>query len=546
MSQRRFISRLCSSTSAAVAPTIALSLFGLVAVGGLAVDYARLASMDTELQDAADQAALAAATQLDGEDGACARAASAAANLLENRTLFANDSAGSAIVVQEESACDATGKIRFYQDIDKTTASNDDSNANFVLVTVDTRTANYALTPIVAAFSGQSTASAFATLDSAYCNLPPFMMCAPSVDFDPSEHVGDGLRLVIGSSTAPGNFGFLQTGFGSGAENLAKAIGWNGSAGGCVAARGVVTEPGDKQSVRAAINTRFDISDSGQQCPAGGDCSPSTNVRKDLVHGNNCQIGGGQGWEEAANPYRAPNASPLSAANPMNATKVYPDIMGHPRDLCHAWSEAGNCNGVADSIVGDGVWDRDAYFQVNYGWDHATWQTRLSAWATAHSVTLDSISRYNVYLWEAENPLPNGASGTIGIGKNQAVQVVQGKGTATRYASSWTGSTPAPERTCRAPGIAPGNLDTDRRVMSVAVVNCSGLNGRDTVVPSDWMDVFMVEPTYRRAGSATDPSGAVRTGDGDVYVEIIGTRPLPGVNQSIGDVVRRDVPRLIE
>ncbi|MGI8931674.1 MAG: pilus assembly protein TadG-related protein, partial [Sphingomicrobium sp.] len=49
----------------AVAPTLALSLFALVGAGGIAFDYARLASLDTELQQAADQAALAAATQLD-------------------------------------------------------------------------------------------------------------------------------------------------------------------------------------------------------------------------------------------------------------------------------------------------------------------------------------------------------------------------------------------------------------------------------------------------------------------------------------------------
>jgi hypothetical protein len=42
-----------------VAPTVALSLFALLGAGGLAFDYARLASLDTELQNAADQAALA-------------------------------------------------------------------------------------------------------------------------------------------------------------------------------------------------------------------------------------------------------------------------------------------------------------------------------------------------------------------------------------------------------------------------------------------------------------------------------------------------------
>ena len=61
----RRLRELWRHDKAAVAPTVALSLFGLVAAGGLAFDYARVAAMDTELQAAADQAALAAATQLD-------------------------------------------------------------------------------------------------------------------------------------------------------------------------------------------------------------------------------------------------------------------------------------------------------------------------------------------------------------------------------------------------------------------------------------------------------------------------------------------------
>ena len=58
MSARR--KSLSRSTSGAVAPTVALSLFALIATSGIAFDYARMAAMDTELQNAADQAALAA------------------------------------------------------------------------------------------------------------------------------------------------------------------------------------------------------------------------------------------------------------------------------------------------------------------------------------------------------------------------------------------------------------------------------------------------------------------------------------------------------
>ncbi len=144
---KRRLFDIWGDNSAAVAPTVALSLVALIGAGGIAFDYARMASMDTELQTAADQAALAAAAQLDGEANACARAASAAANMVSNPTLLANDSGGLAVVVANESGCDAVGRIRFYQNVAKTTAATNDSNAKFVEVEVDPREAFYALTP---------------------------------------------------------------------------------------------------------------------------------------------------------------------------------------------------------------------------------------------------------------------------------------------------------------------------------------------------------------------------------------------------------------
>ena len=66
--------RLLSDQSGAIAPVFALALPMLIVAGGVSFDYARLAAMDSELQNAADQAALAAASQLDGLPGACLRA----------------------------------------------------------------------------------------------------------------------------------------------------------------------------------------------------------------------------------------------------------------------------------------------------------------------------------------------------------------------------------------------------------------------------------------------------------------------------------------
>lgn len=509
---RRIGQSFRSDESGAVAATYAISLMGLIMIAGVAFDYSRLATMDSELQNGADQAALAGATQLDGEPGACARAASAALQLVSNITIMANDGDGNAITIQNEPACDATGWVRFYQDEDRTPATGDD-DAHFVELWVDARIARYALTPIMgAASSGQISAAAMAGLGSSICNTPPVMMCNPSEpagngnrDYPFTATEGDGVRLIISSPQAPGDFGFLQTGYGTGAQALATALGYDSAPNDCAPTNGVDTEPGDKQAVRAAFNTRFDMSEAGQTCPGGGPCSPSRNARKDLVKGNNCSTSGNQAWQEAPNPYRPTSPTvPLAADGSQD-----PDIMGYPRDMCHAVSVGGACPG---GIIGDGEWDRNAYFRVNYGWANGSWMatTGLSSDAT----------RYDVYKWELDNPA-------------QADMIQNVGGNINGY------SYPV----CRPPGLTPDDTTIDRRRVTVAVVNCQAesVNGRQYGVRVlKWMDVFLVEPAYARGSG---PSA--RTTNGDVYVEVIEETKLAGGGDVAAQTIRRDVPYLV-
>lgn len=516
--------RFWKDESGAVAPTVGVTLFLLIGVGGVAFDYARMAALDSELQNAADHAALAAAGQLDGRANARNRATSAAQELIANITVFANDGNSAAVTVPT---------IIYYSDYDAATGAKGpvattDAEATYVLVTVGARTANFALTPVIAMMdSGPMTASAFAGLGSAICNSPPVMLCNPSeptnntnteFPFDGNAMAGVGLRLISGNATVPGNFGFLETGFGTGAANLARALGYNTPPGECAPSDGVTTKPGLNAAVMDAVNTRFDLDTNGSTtCPAGGTCSPSRNVRKDLVRGNQCGTTGQQGWQESPVPYRPTNTTPLSATNPMNGSAVYPDIMGHPRDICHAVSNAGTCSG---GRVGNGTWDRDAYFQVNYGWNHSQWMTNTGLSATA--------SRYAVYQWEMAHPLPNGA-GQPGIDTPQTVG-----GNKTGHGAP----------VCRSPVITPNATTPDRRRISAAVVNCValGLNGSETGVPVErWIDIFLVEPSIQRGNGPT-----LRTEASDIYVEVIGETSAGGAGVVGGQVIRRDVPRLIE
>jgi len=509
------------NSEGSVAPTVALSLIGLIVMGGVAFDYAQLAAMDTELQQAADQAALAAATQLDGKANSITRAQAAAQSMITNVTKFADDGGGSTV---------GGMTFTFYASYDQTNdtygtvvtpgAAGADASAKVVKVTIGTRTAKYALTPIAGAISGSSTASATASVGNAICKTPPVMLCNPdepsgntNEDLAYNPVAGQGLRLITGDASVPGNFGWLEAAIGNGAPALAGELGYNTPLGDCQAASGVTTKTGMDTSVLNALNTRFDIYANGNNtCPSqyGGACGPSTNTRKDVVcKPNNTGTGcNPDAWNDATKAYRPTTPAALNPSDPN-----YPDFMGYPRDLCHAVKEsAQTC-----TVKGDGNWDRDAYFRVNYGWTDAT------AWQNGTGLPAN-VTRWQVYSWE----LTHRSVVVAGVG-TKGIDVPNIKGNEASF--SYPVSNP--------PGIAASNSQPDRRRISAAVLNCQALtiHGKtsNVSVPT-WLDMFLVEPSLDR-GSGVNQF----TDKKDVYVEIIGTTTASSANQ----VIERNKPFLI-
>ena len=533
----RHLFGIWSDKSAAVAPTVALSLFALIGAGGIAFDYARMASLDTELQNAADQAALAGATQLDEEPGAIERATAAAQGLLVNQTLMSNDGSGRDITIPT---------IFFYEtkaDAENNTNPIDTSDAlayeiaNYVRVGVALRRADFALTPVVSAFSsGLLGAEAVAGLGSSICKVPPLMMCNPQeddgdLDFDADDYKGFGLRLVEGGggSWAPGNFGYLQTGLGPGASVLEYALGANVPPGDCLATDGVTTKPGVNTSVTDAINTRFDIYENGltNSCTSGT-CSPSPNVRKDVVRpasSTNFGFKTGNGpWDLVpdADQY-LPDPTTGAESSP------WPKSMGHPRDICHARDADQDDAECSGGRMGDGDWDRDVFFWVNHkalfgspAAPNADWQNipSLMTYATDNGITLSNITRYETYLWETAS---NNLSSYF------AYNNPQGAGTDYyNYGAPQAGA-----------GLPAGPTQLDRRLSAVAVVNCiqQTVQGQaKDVSVAKWVEVFFVEPSVARP----------RTVAGDIYVEIVRETTAGGHAPTNPQVVRRDVPYLVK
>lgn len=525
----------------ATAALYALALPALVGVAGVGFDYARLAGMDTELQNAADQAALAAATQLDRQANAIIRGRNAATGaLVANGTLFANDGKGSAVndltvrfyaTQANAEACSATGEL----------ADTAWALANYVCVQANTRAAHYALTPVVGALRGEIFAQAVAGIGSALCRTPPLMICNPNeppsgnvgADFNANAYKGVGLLVKggSGSSWTPGNFGYVDTfpGSGGGTPDLIKAFAWDSTPGNCISQMGNTTvdsEPGNHASVADAVNMRFDIYDG--TCPAGGNCPAALNSMKDVVHAPDfdpppnqaCGVtNNGQGWEWPAGAYQPTSATAL----PPSAT---PTVMGHPRDMCHAVSENGSCVG---GPMGTGNWDRDAYFRTHYGaWTESDGTSRWRA----NTGLPASVTRYEVYTWETEKAGLT-VDGVVVLGsKAVGAQAAYGRPQCGNTGGRSFGT-----------GTVPSATTADRRRLSVAVVNCVGNNvrGSSTGVPvRRWIDVFLVQPSLDRGSGASK-----RSTKDQMYVEIIGETTAGSAGETAGSVVQRDMPYLI-
>ena len=515
---RQFIGDFLRNGDGAVAASYALALTALVAVIGVGFDYAQLGTLDTELQNAADQAALAAATQLDGTSTAITRATTAASSLVVNRSLMANDGGASQLTVSG---------LTFYPtkpDAEAdTNATTTPSAAKFARVTLANRHTRYTLTPVISLIAPNSpnvTAKATAGLGSSICKVPPVMLCNPNADatsFNVASYIGKGLLLVAkgsGGSYVPGNFGFLDVG--GGASDLGKLLGYTDPPGNCVDLAQLATKTGSMASVINDFNTRFDIFDQGDSnnCYGGALCRPSDNSRKDVVQSGNLTTasafqkkdcgfttgGGGSGWRISNDPYRPVVQKTCAQQACSQNTKALPDAMGYPRDLKHAWPNPNMTN----DRVGDGDWDIGAFWKVNHG---AAWSGQVSTAVTGRTYP----TRYEIYQWERAHPVNS------------------------RQFNSSGNYTDFQAPMCL-PGYAPGGNNADRRVIPVAVVNCTGLNGSKPVTAIDWVDVFLVEPSLSRSGY---------TNSGDIYVEVV-RRNVQGAEGAASQVVRRDKPYLVK
>ncbi|MGJ3256501.1 MAG: pilus assembly protein TadG-related protein [Alcanivorax sp.] len=273
---------------------MAILIVILIGVAALAIDVGRVLMMRTDMQNAADAAALAAAAELDSSNNAQARARAAARDLLEHDARFARvtellgstglpDEAfeffcviGSENDIEPGSSAFAAACSGSEVEPGKYAATSDD-DTHYVRVTLDPGlvgdgdrfTSDLIFLPVLGAVGVdvRSVATAFARALAGKtfftCNFPPLVICDPWEDdgsnFRDEMPVGAHIELKHQkNSWAPGQFGFLQSPSGPGASSLQEYLA-NPDLAGCNPPI-VTTEPGNKaQPGRRGINVRFDI-----------------------------------------------------------------------------------------------------------------------------------------------------------------------------------------------------------------------------------------------------------------------------------------------
>lgn len=512
--------RFWRSDGGAVAPTVALSLVGLIATGGLAFDYARLASLDTELQQAVDQAALAAVTQLDRADDSIERAqatvqsVTAEDRLASNLTRFANDGSGSGIEINSITFCSA-----FDDSIADTagacTETTDPAEARFVWLQTTLRTANYAFTPIVGAISGTSQAEAVAGVESSICNIAPLFVCTDDTEFPRDGDIGKGLLMKTGAKNSwfPGNYGYLD--FGGGNAGVQAALYGNGL-NGCRPIDESNTAPGNK-SATDAINTRFDLY-SGGTITAGlctdladGSGCPDQNVGKDstmvMTYVEEKSENVPPIMPECGTPATANDANPKIS---YSAFDLSPDTKGMPRDTCHY------TNSCTDGNFGNKAWDRDTYFEHNFGFTAAG--TGATSWPTKTGLSANA-TRAEVHEWEITHQgSPNNALDPrqVGVADEPAPKITGG---GTKFTFTFT-------KQCqfRKPIQATSAADNPRRVLPIIAANCAGLNGAsdlDAFAALRVFNIFLVEASFNRTVNKGYAADRV-TDEKEIYGEILG------------------------
>lgn len=272
MSLKHTLARLRREEDGYALVFFALAVVPFLGIAALVTDLPRQQATNTELQWAADAAALAGARMLDGSDGARGRASAEAQATLANAGLpgFSDGATGAVeIAFFSGGRCDAPAAS--------------DADAECIQVTTSPNRTRTVFAQVVG-LGAEMTTRASATAQSSFvaCDVPPLMMCNPAeLDIDEAPRRGQQFVLVPenGGPSAPGNFGLLDPpDLTNSGANLTGPLLASAAPEVCYTA-GVSVATGQRtNAVRRGINVRFDTYPQGEGLAAGFQHPPAPHI----------------------------------------------------------------------------------------------------------------------------------------------------------------------------------------------------------------------------------------------------------------------------
>ena len=161
----------------------------MIAMSALAVDYGRLTVLRTQMQNAADAAALAGAAQLDGRTDAMARAVDVARNAAQQTSGLADTLTVANATVYRSINPDITVGIT-------------DANARFIRVTMANENINLLFMPVLNALTAAGSAETATLQATATAQANPFL-CPPTTIMACDRFLA-GVPLIMSSPTTAG------------------------------------------------------------------------------------------------------------------------------------------------------------------------------------------------------------------------------------------------------------------------------------------------------------------------------------------------------
>jgi Flp pilus assembly protein TadG len=255
--------------------TSAIGMLAVLLAVGLGIDISRFYLTKTELQNAADAAALAGVSGLNGGSPGITKAADRAVAAMNNYNF--NKTSVSFPRANVLFAVNLNGPY-----ISEASASATPKNIRFVKVTTPAESVGVSFAAFVLGktknLSATATAGYSVPLNVICPWLPAFVLDDPTNPIKPGQTYT--FRLAPGTAISPGNYQLLapiQSGASGDREGMANGVNW------CIAVgTEVKTKPGvSAGAIRQGINTRFDNFVAGldpQKSP------PDTNIAENITY----------------------------------------------------------------------------------------------------------------------------------------------------------------------------------------------------------------------------------------------------------------------